>query len=207
MAIVYKSLEKIISEQDWYIENRAYRPQLVAYTFSKFVYEVEKLNLKIDYKSIWDRQGILQSMKNELARLSKYSFDVIYGPREISNISTYCKSKTCWDRLKEVKVTLDDTVIKECLISNEDRTIDMTRAKKEQRSTNNMTYAIEAFKKGEAYWQNLIDKATIQRALNLHDIELLEAAKKSCRTGKIVSDKQAQVIEKIVEQLKKVGIE
>ena len=207
MAIVYKSLEKIISEQDWYIENRAYRPQLVTYTFSKFVYEVEKLHLKIDYKSIWDRQGILPSMRNELARIAKYSFDVIYGPREIANISSYCKSKTCWDRLKDKAITLDENVVRECLISSEDRTIDMTRAKKEQRSNNNLTYAIEIFKKGEAYWQNLIDKATVQRAINQHDIELLEAAKKTCRTGKIVSDKQAAAIEKIVEQLKAVGIE
>ena len=43
-AIVFKSLEKIISEQPWYIENRAYRPQLVTYTFAKFVYEAKQLN-------------------------------------------------------------------------------------------------------------------------------------------------------------------
>lgn len=207
MAIIYKSLENIISEQDWYIAHRDFRPQLVAYTFSKFAYEVEKLQLKIDYKSIWDRQALLPSMKNELARLAKYSFDVIYGPREIANISTYCKSKTCWDRLKDVNVILDSQVVRECLISTEDRTIDMTRAKKEQRSNNNMSYAIEIFKKGVPYWQNIIDKASAQRAICQHDIELLEAGMKSCTTGKIVTDRQAAAIEKIVENLKSVGIE
>ena len=207
MAIVYKSLEKIISDQEWYIENRAYRPQLVAYTFSKFVYEVEKLHLKVDYKAIWDKQCIRESMKTELASISKLAFDVMYGPREISNISTYCKSKTCWDRLKEKEYFLSEKVINECLITSDDRAIDMTRAKKEQRSDTNLNYAVEIFKKGEEYWQSLIDRATEQRVANYLDIEFLEAAKKTCRTGKIVSNKQAATIYKIVEKLKESGIE
>lgn len=206
MAIVYKSLEKIISQQDWYIENRAYRPQLVTYTFAKFVYEVKKLNKNIDYKAIWDKQAIPKIMEDELAKISKLAFDNMYGPREIANISTYCKSKTCWERLQNMPYSLSTEIIK-CLISNEDRENNMTRAKKEQREDSNLTLAIEFFRFGEEYWQNLIDKATEQRACSYHDIELLEEAKKSCKTGKIVSNKKAVTIEKIIDELKKVGIE
>lgn len=206
MAIIYKSLEKIISQQDWYIENRAYRPQLVTYTFAKFVYEVKKLKRNIDYKTIWDKQAIPKVMEEELAKISKLSFDNMYGSREISNISSYCKSKICWERLQSKSYELSDKII-DCLVSDEDRYIDMTRAKKEQRSDTNISFAIEIYKLGESYWQNLIDKATEQRVCNYHYIELLEAAKKSCRTAKLVSNKQAAVIEKIVEELKKVGIE
>ena len=125
---------------------------------------------------------------------------------EIANISTYCKTKVCWERLQSIPFTFSEN-ISGSLITDEDRTINMTRAKKEQRNTSRIDYAIEIFKKGEQYWQNLIDKASEQRACNYHDIELLEAAKKSTKTGRIVSDKQSAVIEKIVEELKKVGIE
>lgn len=206
MAIVYKSLEKIISQQDWYLENRAYRPQLVTYTFAKFVYEVKKLNKNIDYKAIWDKQASPKIMEDELAKISKLAFDNMYGPREIANISTYCKSKTCWERLQNMPYSLSTEIIK-CLISNEDRENNMTRAKKEQREDSNLTLAIEFFNFGEEYWQNLIDKATEQRACSYHDIELLEEAKKSCKTGRIVSNKKAAIIEKIIDDLKKVGIE
>lgn len=206
MAIIYKSLEKIISKQDWYIENKAYRPQLVTYTFSKFVYEVKQLKLNINYKSIWDNQSIPKVMEDELAKISKLAFDNMYGSREISNISTYCKSKLCWERLRDMSYTLSYE-IRKILIGEEERQLDMTRAKKEQRADSNMFFAIEIFKKGEEYWENLIEKARMQRVLNYHDVELLEAAKKSCSTGKIVSNKQAAVIGKIVEELKKVGIE
>ena len=206
MAIIYKSLEQIISKQEWYIENRAYRPQLVTYTFSKFVYEVNKRGLNVDYKSIWDRQSILPSMENELAKISKLAFDNMYGSREIANISSYCKTKICWERLQDMPYTLSQSIF-ECLITNEDRTINMTRSKKDQRSNSNVSYALEIFKKGEVYWESLIKKAIEQRTLSQHDIEFLEVAKKSTKTGKIVSDKQAAVIKEIVEKLKEVGIE
>lgn len=97
--------------------------------------------------------------------------------------------------------------IKKCLISNEDRQIDMTRAKKEQRNNTNIDYAVEIFKLGEQYWQNLITKATEQRVLNYQEIEFLDCARKSCLTGRIVTNKQAATIKKIVDQLKTVGIE
>lgn len=206
MAIIYKSLEKIISKQDWYIENKAYRPQLVTYSFAKFVYEVKKKKLNIDYKSIWDKQAIPSVMEEELAKISKLAFDNMYGNREISNISTYCKTKTCWERLQSMPYELSLNIAS-CLITEEDRTIDMTRAKKEQRNDSNIDYAIEIYNKGELYWQNLIDRATEQRVLDYRDLELLESAKKSCTTAKIVSNKQAAIIKKVVDSLKEVGIE
>lgn len=205
-AIIYKSLERIISKQDWYIENKAYRPQLVTYTFAKFVFEVNKKGLNVDYKSIWDRQAILPSMEAELVKISKLAFDNMYGNREISNISTYCKNKLCWERLRDKSYDLS-TNINECLISNEDRTIDMTRAKKEQRSDSNLNFALEIFKKGENYWEKLINKSTEQKTLSQHEIELLQIAKSFTKNGKLVSEKQAASIFKIVEQLKQVGIE
>lgn len=206
MAIIYKSLEMIISKQDWYIENRAYRPQLVTYTFAKFVYEVKKIGLNVDYKLIWDKQAIPSVLEAEFEKISKLAFDNIYGEREISNISSYCKTKQCWERLRDKPYALSTNVYS-VLISSEDRQINMTRAKKEQRFDSGINYAIEIFNLGESYWNNLITKATEQRVLTYKDIEFLEIAKKTCSTGKIVSNKQAAVIKKIVEQLKDVGIE
>lgn len=206
MAILYKSLEKIISKQDWYIENRAYRPQLVTYTFSKFVYEVEKKKLNVDYKGIWDKQSIPESMEEELAKISKLAFETIYGEREISNISTYCKSKTCWERLKDKPYNFNPEKC-ECLITNEDKEINKTRSKKEQRNDTQLNYSMEIFKKGESYWSSLIERGSNQKNLDRFEIELLEEAKKSIRTGRLVSNKQASYIFKIVEKLKDLGIE
>lgn len=205
-AIIYKSLERIISKQEWYIENRAYRPQLVTYAFAKFVYEVKQKNYDIDYKDIWDHQAIPPAMETELAMIAKLAFDNINGNREIANIGTYCKSKSCWERLQKTAYTLSSSIY-DCLINPEEREINATRAKKEQRNNNRLDSAISIFNSGTLYWDNLIEKATSQRVLNYKEVELLEAAKKSTIIGKLVSDKQAVLIMAIVDKLKEVGIE
>lgn len=205
MAIIYKNLEKIISNQKWYIENRAYRPQLVTYTFSKFVYEVKQIRKNINYKEIWDKQEIPSIMSTELAKIAKLSFDNIYGSREISNISTYCKNKICWERLRDMKYELSNELIK-YLIDDDERSVDMVRAKKDQRFDNSINLGIYIYNKGAEYWQNVIEKAIKQQSLNFHDIEILKIAKKSCESAKMVSSKQAQEIKRIVDVLREVGI-
>lgn len=206
-AILFKALEKIISAQEWYIENKAYRPQLVTYTFSKFVYEVEKRDLKIDYKGIWDKQAIPPIMEEELAIISKLAFDNIYDLKELANISSYCKTKICWERLKNKDYTLSSE-IHSVLINKQDREIEMARSKKIQASNNKTSYALEIFMKGAEYWENLIAKAESQKVLNsVKDLSFLNAARDSCKNGNLVSDNQAAVIKNIVDELKKLGIE
>lgn len=206
MAIIYKSLERIIAQQEWYIENRAYRPQLVTYTFSKFVYEVKNIKLSIDYKTIWDKQKISLTMEKEFVKISKLAFDTIYGEREISNISSYCKSKQCWERLEQKSYELSSEIISQ-LISDDDKTADIYKAKKEQRSNNNINYALEIFNLGVPYWTRLREKAIEQKVASYQDIELLNLALSSCKKLFVVTDRQAASIKLIVEELKKVGIE
>lgn len=206
-AIVFKSLEKIISQQDWYIENKAYRPQLVTYTFAKFVYEVKRKNLNIDYKSIWDKQAIKPSMERELALIAKLAFDNMYDEnRETSNISTYCKKKVCWERLQEIPYKLNKEIF-ECLISNEAKKEEESKAKRNQGRETKFISAIDICREPESYWQDLIDRGRDQQVLNYMDIQLLEAAKKSTRTGILVSNNKAKNIWDKVAELKKVGIE
>lgn len=40
--IMFAYIEHVISDQQWYQERRAYRPQIVAYSFSKLVYEAQR---------------------------------------------------------------------------------------------------------------------------------------------------------------------
>jgi len=206
MAILYKSLEKIISNQQWYQENKAYRPQLVTYTFSKFVYEASKLKLFIDYKNIWDRQCIDSILEKELSIISKIVFENIYDSHEQANIGSYCKQEICWKRLQDRDYTLSEEV-KKILISNETRNLDITRAKKEQRFNNSIDYEIEVYNKGKDYWQNLIIKCQEQKLIDYEELSLLECAKQSCITARLVSDKQAKIIKSIVEKVKELGVE
>lgn len=205
MAILYKSLEKIISNQQWYIENRAYRPQLVTYTFSKFVYEVKQRNYIIDYKSFWDRQGIPLNLEGELAKIAKLAFDNMYNNREISNISTYCKNKICWDRLRDARFELNRDGL-ECLISSEDKETKMHTAKKEQKYDSNLILSLELFKKGTSYRENLLQKGIEQKLLDYTQVNVMQILIDCIKKGKLISVNQAEQVCKIIKIFEENGL-
>ena len=102
--ILFSYIEKTISDQPWYQEKRAYRPQIVAYTFAKLVYSAEQEQKKINYKEIWDLQNVPSPFISDIIEIAKIVFTCIYDEkRETANIETYCKKEACWTVVKNVE--------------------------------------------------------------------------------------------------------
>ena len=205
-AIVYKSIDKLISQLSWYKENRAYKPQLVTYTFSKFVYLAKENGKILDYKNIWDKQKIPEEYINDIERIAKQVFDTINDPNKTQkNISTYCKQKTCWDDVIEKKYQLSEDTIS-MLINPNDKKIDDIRAKKEQRFNNSITIEVEVYNKGIVYWTNLLEKGIQQKLLLPRDEDLIRLAIDYCKTIKMITPKQAKAIWDIRTKLAQNGV-
>ena len=206
-AILFKTIEKEISNQDWYIQNKAYRAQLVPYTFSKLVYEAQKNNnCELNYKSIWDKQVVPDYLIEEIDKISKLAFDVFYDDnRQYSNIGEYCKRKECWEVLKAKPYTLlDDTI--DSLITKEEKKQETIIAKKEQKLSSSVMVEIQIFNLGSEYWQTLIDKGVDQKLLNDKDIDLLNCAIKYCNGLMTISSAQGDYIWKVREKLFENGV-
>lgn len=205
-AIVYKSIDKLISQLSWYKENRAYKPQLVTYTFSKFVYLAKENGKILDYKKIWDKQKIPEEYINDIEGIAKQVFDTINDPNKTQkNISTYCKQKTCWDDVIEKKYQLSEDTIS-MLINPNDKKIDDIRAKKEQRFNNSITIEVEVYNKGIVYWTNLLEKGIQQKLLLPRDEDLIRLAIDYCKTIKMITPKQAKAIWDIRTKLAQNGV-
>ena len=69
--ILFAYIESVVSDQTWYQERRAYRPQIVAYTFAKLVQEAKKLKKAINFRQIWDAQRVLDVFENDVAGIAK----------------------------------------------------------------------------------------------------------------------------------------
>ena len=206
-AILFKTIEKEISNQDWYIQNKAYRAQLVPYTFSKLVYEAQKNNnCELNYKSIWDKQVVPDYLIEEIDKIAKLAFDVFYDDnRQYSNIGEYCKRKECWEVLKAKSYTLSDDTI-DSLITREEKKQETIIAKKEQKLSSSVMVEIQIFNLGSEYWQTLIDKGVDQKLLNDKDIDLLNCAIKYCNGLMAISRAQGDYIWKVREKLSENGV-
>ena len=192
--ILYEYIGNIISSQDWYQEKRAYRPQLIAYTFSKLVYEAQRINLKIDYQKIWDFQSVSNCLDTDIAGIAKLVFDVLYDDkRTVANIETYSKKEECWKIVQKKDYELTKEAEK-ALISAADIKVEKTRMKQTSKKVVNID-ELYVFDKGVFYWNSLLsqyentlsaeERNALQRAaeyadmrissLNMGDLEIIKS--------------------------------
>lgn len=111
--ILFTHIEKTVSNQSWYQEKKAYRPQIVAYAFAKLVYSAEQVQKKINYKEMWDLQDVPSAFNFDIENIAKIVFDCINDEkRETTHIETYCKKETCWTVVKKVEYHVSDELSK-----------------------------------------------------------------------------------------------
>lgn len=206
--ILFEHIGNIISDQLWYQERRAYRPQLIAYTFSKLVYESKKVNRSINYRKIWDLQSVPECIDSDIANIGKLVFDVIYDEnRPTANVETYCKRPECWSVVSKTQYELSETAF-ELLIDPSERAVEQTRAKKEQKVDSGLQDEISIFNKGSDYWKSLIERGQSQFVLSNADVKTLNIAIKYCEfIYTELTSKQIKDIILVAKKLQENGIE
>lgn len=206
--ILFEHIGIVISDQTWYQEKRAYRPQLIAYTFAKLALEAKAMKKTINYRMIWDRQSAPECLDADIAAISKLVFDVIYDEnRPTANIETYCKREECWTTVSKVKYQLTEESY-DALISPEERAVEQVRAKKEQKADSGIQDEICIFNKGAAYWNSVLERGTIQQVLSPGDIKAINNAINYCNfVYTELSAKQVKEILNAVAKLQENGID
>lgn len=201
--ILFSYIEKIVSGQEWYQERRAYRPQIVAYTFSKLVYEANRVKKNINFRQIWDNQKVSDTFENDVAKIAKVVFDAIYDEtRTTANIETYCKKEECWTIISKKEYALSDALI-DILCSPHEMEIETSRAKKEQKFDSGILNEVEIFKKGSQYWETLIQKGVEQDVLLPGETAILRAVINYCKgVYAQLTRYQLKEVKRILEKLK-----
>lgn len=206
--ILFSKIECIISDQQWYQENRAYRPQIVAYTFSKLVLSACEIHKEINYRQIWDYQAVPSEFESDIASIGRIVFDKINDPnRSTANVETYCKKQECWDIISKVTYHISEE-LQEILISPQEKACEAASVEKKQKEDNLIIDELAIFKKGTNYWQTIIERGKIQNVLGSADVAKLTNAVKYCQMQySQLTKKQLKDIADIIAKLKENGIE
>lgn len=204
-AIMFKTIETIISNEEWYINNKGYRAQLVTYTFSKLMYEIKSIGKFFNFKKTWDKQELQQESVEDIKNISKLCFDVFNDPsRQYLNIGEYCKREICWTKVKEKQYNLTD-LIKETLLDKEDKFAEEKSAKNEQKFNNEISNSVEIYNLGVKYWTDLLEKGNQLCVLNDNEKNMIEIAIKYCKfIYKELSSKQVKEIIQIKRKIEEI---
>ncbi len=186
-AIVFKSTEKIVSNQPWY--EGGYRANIVAYAISKMAYDIAKMKRTADFQMIWKQQSISESMNQALVDVSKLVHDLLIDtPSDKRNVTEWAKQQACWHRVEKIQVDWPSDFIEE-LISEEDQKEREKEGKKGQRELNGIEAQTSVFNAGADFWQDALQWGHSKGLLSERDAGILTVA--SRLPQKPLSEKQA----------------
>lgn len=207
LAILFKSTEKIVSNQDWYKEIKSYRANIVTYSLAViFNYINKKLKvLTIDFMRIWNKQSIYKELEEQLIITTKEVYDFITRDDRVTlNVTEWCKKEACWDRAKKENWTISENFIK-TLISKEQSVSEKIEAYKDQELENELNYEMKVYSIGSQYWNKLLLWGIEKRLITAREQNILMKLSNFEKTGALPTTSQCKAILKTKERLENNG--
>lgn len=137
-AIIFNALEKLILKETWY-EGGGSRATIMPYILSWLVKHLkEKHNSEINYDLVWNKQEITDDLISLFKVISYDIFNEMKNtlPASQKNFQEWGKKDECWDKIKDLNITLDEELVKKILIKTDTVKEIKKEAGKEQKKYN-----------------------------------------------------------------------
>lgn len=195
LAIIYKRTDEIIKQSKWYRENRSYKANVIAYTISIIFNYIRKKyrNYELDFKRIWNDQDIYEELEDQITVLQNEVHNFITGPRSTENVTEWCKKELCWTRAQEQIWTINNAFLA-TLVSKEEVEEEKRENRQTQKLANEVNALKEIYTRGHQYWSKVLEWGLARRLLSEKEVSILRLSVNMFVTGRVISDKQAQVV-------------
>ena len=189
-AIVFRSTERIVSEQPWY--GGGYRANIVAYSISKVASDVEKQSKSVNFEDIWKNQEMSKAMRDAIASVAcDINNILVEPPMNMRNVTEWAKQQACWEAVRNLEVKWPPIFIDEW-ISEEEEKSEEKYARKEQRVLNGIDAQKKVINQGGKFWEELLQWGLENNLTSPKEIDILKLATKI--PSRIPTEKQSFVI-------------
>lgn len=200
-AIIFKWLEKAVSEQKWY--DGGYRANIVAYTLSKLADMIKQTGKNFDFLAVWQRQSPSQALKEILLEIALEVHGVLTNPAAgISNVTEWAKKPACWERVRGLDIPLPQKLHAELVDADETR-----HRKRDASRIQRIDDSIEAQEKvlglGAEFWSEAARWARSNRIGSDKDHQIMDIAARI--PSRLPSEKQSAHLVKLLDRLKEEG--
>jgi len=188
-AIMFKHLEKLVSNQDWYKEDPGYRANIVAYTLSWLGNYADEHGKMIDFIDVWEKQDLTPAMTKVMAIVSKEARkSLVDTPAGISNVTEWAKKPGCWERIKTLDIPVSGAFEDE-LIKKGEMKERKKAASKIQKIDDGVASQKKVFEIGRERWQQILSWAKTNELVGGKDLDILNIAAQI--PNRIPSEKQS----------------
>ena len=200
-AIVFRSVERLVTEQPWY--QGGYRANVVAYAIAKLAHDVAQRGESINFERTWRAQGISPGLREALVVSAKAVHDVIVDPPDrMRNVTEWAKQQACWSRVMGLHVAWPEALEAE-LVSGAERDEVKRTAVKEQKMLNGIEAQTVVFQAGSALWSDVKVWGMSKGLLSPNDQGILDVA--ISIPAKVPSEKQSLRTIEILQRLREEG--
>ena len=196
LAIIFNETDDIVRQTSWWKEKRSYKANVVAYAMSVLFHHIRETrkDYDLDFYTIWNIQGLYPELRKQLTVLCDEVYEFITrDDRGTENVTEWCKKEACWTRAKEVRWTFY-TEFMSTLVSKEEIKSEEKEAKAKQKISNEVDTMKFIFAAGTEYWQKVLDWGVSRGLLSDMERSILRMVINIQTTGRIPTDKQAQVV-------------
>ena len=204
---MYRKTDDIIKNLDWYKEKHSYKANVVAYSLSVLLEHVKNVKgYSFDFIRIWNAQDIYPELAQELQVLCTevYAF-ITREDRLTENVTEWCKREECWKRAKQETWTFQLDFMK-TLIGDVQLKDDAHEARQTRKRDNEINDLKFIMSEGVDYWKKVYDWGKSRYLLSDMELSILRIVLSMETTGKIPTEKQADVIIRTRERLIKEGM-
>ena len=181
LAIMFRSVEKIVDEQEWYKKAKSFRANIVTYSLAIFHHALKKKfpDVELDWREVWKLQALPNKWKEIFAAITLAVNNFITDKdRSIQNVTQWCKQAPCWDRMKtSLSVELPENFSRWMVAPKE-----LQVEKKDAIGIQIIVNEVDAQKKIISYsgamWRKIYDDAARNKLLTLDERSALTTAMK-----------------------------
>lgn len=200
-AIVFRSLEKLVTEQPWY--EGGYRANIVAYAIAKLAHDTTNRRMAVDFDGIWQLQAISKAMESALVIVSAAANEVLVkAPAGVRNVTEWAKQNACWKRMQDAAIEWPASWRRE-LISAGEQSDAKKAAVKEQRMLNGIEAQAAVLEGGSEFWREVREWGVSRKILSPIEVGVLNVAAEV--PGKIPSEKQSLIAVQTLSRLQAEG--
>ncbi|MEG0076425.1 MAG: AIPR family protein [Erysipelotrichaceae bacterium] len=207
LAIMFKSVETLVSNEDWYKKIKAYRANIVTYSIARLFYYVEKEKLKsVDFIKIWNDQSLDAILIEQFKVLTyeMYRF-ITEGEKETANITEWCKKEKCWGMCKITKFSFTGNFTSSLIDKEQEKSVEI-ESRRSQKDTNAINCMVTVIELGDDYWKNVLQWGLENKMINETYLSLLKLASNMIRTKKFPTEKQSSLLLKIKKEFEENGM-
>jgi hypothetical protein len=164
--------------------------------------------MSLDFQSVWNSQGLPQTLTSTLAIAAKFVNDnIVNPPSGISNISEWCKKDMCWTRIQNRIAELEAKLPAEFLnglLSRDEEKIEVKSAKRVQKIDDGIKAQEQVFALSSDDWSRIFAEGSAKNLFSPKERSILEVASKI--PARIPSEKQCMILLDLLERCRAEGI-